>query len=253
MKTNLQNPMADLRLRLSAEGIDNEYLDRIVLPDWWDDAAADDPLGLQEAKLYVANHLGLAMESLSHSHATPLEFQSLDGKLAVPGASTHDVDRLATAIAYQAATVAGRACRVPFMLLPDSIEALRRSMLSPDIRGMHLESLLDFCWKNGVPVIRPSEYPQHCIGCPTLLVMTEDRPIIVLPKFLHQSSSFAYEIAQQLARIVGISLHSVGEGYPHDTELISRMMTRNLDEERIPVEAHEWLLRLTGTASTIPV
>jgi|SRR5690606_13269871 len=52
--------MRDLFTRLAALGFTETWVREHVLPDWWDDDAADHPVGFTEAIWIIARHLGIA-------------------------------------------------------------------------------------------------------------------------------------------------------------------------------------------------
>ena len=51
MSVGATNPMLNLYRRLQAVGLTRAYIRKIILPEWWDDQAADNPAGYPEASL----------------------------------------------------------------------------------------------------------------------------------------------------------------------------------------------------------
>ena len=55
MSVSAINPMVHLYRRLRAVGLTKPYVGKMILPEWWDDQAADNPAG---------RHLGLDLATL---------------------------------------------------------------------------------------------------------------------------------------------------------------------------------------------
>lgn len=58
--------MPTLFRRLKKIGYDEEFLRRVVLPDWWDDALADDPTSRVQIELRVAQRLSLPLADVAN-------------------------------------------------------------------------------------------------------------------------------------------------------------------------------------------
>ena len=94
--------------RLSQAGFKKDFVSRAVLPDWWDEACAQDPKLLPDVEIRVARFLGLPLSRV-RDPATVLRPQ------LAPGAQLRrvrdlDGDRLAPAI-HAAMQVAGAVVR----------------------------------------------------------------------------------------------------------------------------------------------
>ena len=53
--------------RLSKAGFERDFVQRAVLPDWWDERCADDPRLVQDIEIRVARFLGLSISAVSDS------------------------------------------------------------------------------------------------------------------------------------------------------------------------------------------
>src|SRR5271165_3505893 len=92
MSVSAINPMADLFRRLRAVGLTKPYIRRTILPEWWDDRAADSPAGYTEGLVFLSRHLGLNLASLLDP-ALPVAFRDFGAcKFKRPaGATEHDL------------------------------------------------------------------------------------------------------------------------------------------------------------------
>ncbi len=76
-----ESPMERLYRRLEEAGFKRDYILDHVLPDWWDDAAANTPAGLAEAQSIIADKLGLDQKALwSGNEHLPLFLMSDEAK-----------------------------------------------------------------------------------------------------------------------------------------------------------------------------
>lgn len=56
--------MKALRARLSEAGVKPKFLNKVVLPSWWEDSIATTTGGLREGAAYIGAHLGYSLSSL---------------------------------------------------------------------------------------------------------------------------------------------------------------------------------------------
>lgn len=192
------NPMSRLRLRLSGLGVSKKYLDKKVLPDWWDDAIAEEPTGFSEALLYVSRHLGIEIASL-RSEKLDLRFQphGVTKYKKASGVNVHDC-RLSEAIAVRAAVAVAAGSDTPFSALEDCPHETRQAILQLAATA-NLESLLNHCWAHGVPVIHIGEFPGKKID--GLCVKVGGRPVIVVSKNSKFSAWLVFIVAHEMGHV----------------------------------------------------
>ncbi len=58
--------MPSLYRRLKQIGYDQDFLRRVVLPDWWDDSLAEDPTSRLQAELRVSQRLSLPLADVTN-------------------------------------------------------------------------------------------------------------------------------------------------------------------------------------------
>jgi hypothetical protein len=150
-----------------------------ILPDWWNEASAQDPNLLPDIEIRIARFLRLPLSSIRNP-AIPLTPPSY------PGAQLRrvrdiDRDRLAPAI-HSAIQIAGAVVRslrnTPTPNPPPTDGLVWRSALRRDNTNITLNDILTDLWSRGIPVI-PLEY----IPSPSfqgIACIAEGRPVILL-------------------------------------------------------------------------
>jgi hypothetical protein len=253
--------MVALRRKLSAAGVDEAFLNGHVLPEWWDDSAALNPAGFSEAILYLSNRLGYTVDSLIADRK--LEWASVSPVTRI--GVVPDDPKLPLMIAFRAASVAARACNRPTVTVPLRPEELRARILVPGVRRVTLEALLEFCWNSGIPVIHLGCLPSGFKPPDPCTVKIDSRIVIVLTGIVVSHSAMTLILARQIGNVAqGLcaqdndaadsfaaillrdsdptSLLDSGET---PSQVVWNKMVKHLDEDLIPGEAHEWLLRLS--------
>src|SRR4051812_41487434 len=103
MTVRATNPMADLYRRLREVGLTKPYVRKLILPDWWDDSATENPAGYAEGLTLLSRHLGLDVASL-RDPTRPVAFRSFGVcKFKKSQNATEDDLALARAMATRAA------------------------------------------------------------------------------------------------------------------------------------------------------
>jgi len=151
------NPMESLKKGLRAAGFKNAYLNRVALPEWWDDEIATDSGGFAEGLGLIARNLGLDFKRLSKGEVCPKVFSGAKFKL-VAGVKSADV-KWATSLAFHAIEVAGLGCGQTDSQCSSSASDIRNEILSSGPKCVDLANLLDWCWNHGIPIIHISEFP----------------------------------------------------------------------------------------------
>ncbi|MDP1571032.1 MAG: hypothetical protein Q8L86_13625 [Vicinamibacterales bacterium] len=186
--------------RLSRAGFSKDFVHSALLPDWWDEACADDPALVQDFEFRVARFLGSSLDAVSDPN-TPL------APLAYPGAQLRRVrdisrDRLAAAIhvATQVASATVRNLRQthPPQTLPLFGLAWREQIIGLGT-GLRLGDVLRDLWTRGIPVI-----PLDVLPAPSfqgMACIVEGQPAIVIGYKHDEPGRVAFLIAHEAAHI----------------------------------------------------
>lgn len=188
--------------RLSRTGFKTDFIRPAILPDWWDDAYADDPGVLPDIEIRVARFLQLPISEVrdpSVELTTPTY-----GRAQLRRVRDIDRDRLGPAI-HTALQIAGAVVRSlrPADRRPEVLPAdafTWRHQLSPAGQVVKLDDLLGDLWGRGIPVV-----PVDVLPAPTfqgLACIVEGRPVILLGHKIDQPGRVAYVVAHEAGHVV---------------------------------------------------
>lgn len=201
-KPSTVNPMKRLRSRLSAAGVRPKFLDKVVLPSWWEDSIAATPGGLREAAGYLCAHLGYSLSSLldedqdlAFAHTGAVKYKKARGV-------TEDAVSLATHYALGVArAVAAAMADAPAAAVP-SPEEWRKALLAlSDKPWVCLRHILKAVWELGIPVIHLKNLPKGAQKPDALTTMVGERPVIVVLNARKIPSWIAFIVAHELGHI----------------------------------------------------
>lgn len=177
-KTNPNHPLKNLYARLREIGLQKPYVQKYLLPEWWDDAAAETPAGFTEALWTIARHLGVDAEQLTNTDTAFAWPQSKVQFKRSARVAREDVE-LARTLAEQVARFALCGVKSPPQPLRESPADLRAAILDRGNANVSFEALLDLCWSHGVPVLHVANFPRNAAKMMALAVNIDDRLAIV--------------------------------------------------------------------------
>jgi hypothetical protein len=196
-------PMKRLRSRLSTAGVKRRFLDKVVLPSWWEDSIAATPGGLREVAGYICAHLGYSLGSLL-DEKQPLTFAHTG---AVKYKKTKGVTDEAVALATHYALGVVRAVATAMTDLPavaavPSPEEWRKELLDlSDKPWVCLSQIVKAAWELGIPVIHLKNLPVGAKKPDALTTMAGERPVIVVMNARRSPSWIAFIVAHELGHI----------------------------------------------------
>lgn len=199
----------DLYSRLKERGFDRAFLQEFVLPEWWDDELADVEANRAMAESYIAKQLGFSLQELQHRErelSMPLIVEARFKRYK------NQVDSSVLASALLAQQAAGRVIGAIGDQLPPfqcfSATEIREEILriKPYVE---LDSLLDFCWDKGIPVIQLSQVPKAGKRFDGMAAFVDDHPVIVLASNRDSPPWLAFHLAHELGHVM---LKHVGPG-----------------------------------------
>lgn len=166
--------------RLRAVGFTKPYVRKVAaLPSWWDDQLWDDPASRSVGMMHLSRHLGIEITTLQDSMAT-LRLKDFGVcKYKKQAGTTDDELLLPRVIATRAAQLAAAAMDRPHEHIPDA-ESLRATILESH-PWVGFDSMLDACWKMGIPVLHVDNFPSDVRKKPIgFTLRANGRPAIVL-------------------------------------------------------------------------
>lgn len=193
------NPMKALRERLGVIGVSRSFLNKAILPEWWDDDIAKTPAGYSEGLVYLSRRLGVSQRFLSGESDTPF---TASGPTKFKTSAKTDTERvrLAQSIAVSAASLARAGASVPYSLAHSEALDIRREILDGTTL-VTLGSLLDFCWTHGIPAIHLTRFPKGVHKMDGLCAIVEGRPAIVVSRRSKYPAWLVFILAHELGHI----------------------------------------------------
>ncbi|HYN20687.1 MAG TPA: hypothetical protein VE078_06985 [Thermoanaerobaculia bacterium] len=200
MMAHYRTSMRDIYRRLARLGFTRAWLLGAVLPDWWDDALADEPANRRLAEFYLARFLDLQLDELSDPERT---LRLASGNLRFKLAAQANRERL-----MASALVAKRAGRLLYEVLNSSLPRFSCCATPREVRtwifdhgyaAVDFHSLLHFCWDQGIIVFHFKSQPgAHLDG---MAAFHDERPVITLgsPK---RPSWLVFHLAHELNHIL---------------------------------------------------
>lgn len=181
MPTIQTNPMSKLYGRLSKLGVPKTFVRSTLLPPWWEDAAATSAAGYAEALSYVSKRLGVPLTVLrgEADPSIPVHASRVKFKL-VKGSDEKDMV-VARNLAAQVARHVATASRTPFQGLL-SAAGMREAILSSGSPCVSFETLVDYLWSCGVPVVHVDHFPPTARKMQGMTANVEGRPVVIISK-----------------------------------------------------------------------
>jgi len=173
---------------------------RRLMPEWWDDEAAEDEGGLLELQILLARRLNVSLASLQSQAPQPVFRETTQRfKTVHPDGSSQLA--VAASIGHGLAQLLASACDTP-AVTGLSAAALREQLLSDDEQAVTLGGLCSWMWKHGLPVVHVTGWPDGLRRPDAMCVRVGDRPVtMVVRKELHPPK-LAYLVAHELGHIM---------------------------------------------------
>jgi Zn-dependent peptidase ImmA (M78 family) len=195
--------MSSIFRRLNAVGFDRNFVRRVVLPDWWDDALANDPASRWQIELRIAQRLGIAVEELADQNR-PLSPACTNGVRFKRAQSTAARESIAPGMIAARRAVA---LLLPHVRqgpqLPAKLTALEiRRRIQKKRSPVDLAGILDVCWEVGIAVFRFNPLPSKTRKFAGMAYFEGGRPVIVLASGYDSPPRLAFHLAHELSHIL---------------------------------------------------
>lgn len=234
--------------RLAESGLPRKYVQGCVLPEWWSDEIASSEIGYLEAQAYVAKYLGVDLAMLRDEDA-PIRPSLTLARFKMRGDVSEDDLEWSRAIAVRAAEIAAYAAPGQHQGMPTrSAEEIRSQIQESGVRWVSVESLIDFCWSIGIPVIHVSNFPAGHRKMTGMAVIVHDRPVIVVAENRMEGAWLSFVIAHELGHIAS--------GHLADGEFMADDAIDMADSDELEQEANTFAVQLLtaddGLEFTLP-
>lgn len=170
---------------------------RALLPDWWEDGIATSESGAWEFAILVSRRLSLDATLLASGKIAPVGSVS---HTAFKHRSNIDSSRyqagamIAAALAESVIAAMNR----PFITPPTNTHALREWIFQNGNAAVDFESLLNFCWAHGIPVIPLPHLPIGIRKMDGAIFRVHDRPAIIISRRNDSKAWLSFILAHEL-------------------------------------------------------
>ena len=195
-----QNSPSQLYELLGNAGYPRNYV-RSLLPEWWEDEAADTDAGLAEFRLLLSRNLGIEIAGLSSDAPEVIFTLPHERKLKRSTRYTDNQLTPAVSVAMAAARIAAATCTVEYQPLPSPIGLRDVIINSLGGRYVSLRGLIRASWAHGVPIIHLPTFPDGMPKMDGMVASISGRPVVVLSKRISFSAWMSFILAHELGHV----------------------------------------------------
>lgn len=198
--------MQDLYQRLAEAGLDRAFLQKVVLPPWWDDKMAVVPASRELAELYLAHGLSLDIDALSNP-AAPLILPNTGIRFKRSHRTGQEHLRPTALVAQRVgAMLAEGLPHLPPFKEPQrhAMMGVRDWLFTHGYKEVNLRSLLEFCWAHGIVVFHlgPRALPQKAHKIDGMAMFVEGLPVIMLGSNRQYTAWLLFHLAHELSHLL---------------------------------------------------
>lgn len=195
--------MPSLLRRLKSIGYDEAFVRRVVLPDWWDDALADDPTSRVQIEMRVAQRLSLPLADVTDPHKALHLPKAAAICLKRAKAGTERANILPGLIAARNAVrlVLPHLRDVPPLPANLTVSDLRRWILERRAT-VDLSGLVEACWAHGIAVFHFAPLPALAKKFAGMAYYEGNRPVIVLASGYDAPPRLAFYLAHEISHVL---------------------------------------------------
>lgn len=185
---------------LSAAGFPKTYVQRL-LPDWWDNALFKTSTGAVEFASIVKQRLGVDVKFDQEGELRVLAFNK--PARFKRRANTQEVElQVSATLGIALAKLALHCTARPYAKLPCDPQPLGKHIRDTTGKvAISFQSLVEFCWSVGVPVLFLKNVPKTAKRVTGMAVRIDARPVVVLGFQSQQSARQLFVLAHELAHI----------------------------------------------------
>jgi Zn-dependent peptidase ImmA (M78 family) len=221
---------------LSHYGIDKKFIEKVLLPDWWNDEIVYSEAGYLQTASIIAKNLGIEITNLLNNQPlVPKYIHKIKFKTA-KNVTISTTDIWPQSIAVKINDLLEQSFNKEFEELSLNVSKIRAEIIN-NYNSITLSHILDFLWFYGIPVLHISEFPLGLKKMDGMVIKTEKRPVIIISKNRKHDAWLLFIIAHELGHIVKRHIENK-EDVIYDTDL------ENEDIDSEEREATEFALEL---------
>lgn len=177
--------------------LSRSFVKKLIFPNWWKSELGNDFDSIHNLIISLAKNLGLDINfSLEDSLFTFKTVPELKYKLQSNQNDPYIFSYLAKSVADLTHTVVENA----YITIPENPQEIRDIILQKH-QCIDLEGLLEFCFEFGIPVIHFDKKPNGISKFDGMVVICNDRPVIVISSARKNSAWLAFILAHELGHI----------------------------------------------------
>jgi len=232
MATNTQ--IENVFSRLKQHGIDKNFIREILLPEWWDEKVLTSKAGYLQTLSILAKNLNINLtdllresQTLSLQNPLPIKFKKSENVDIEPD------DIWPNALASRITDLVNNTFSIPQFDLPAEASELRKVFLGSNEK-IELDSVLDFLWQKGIPVLYVSQFPRDVHKMDGMVIKSRDRYIIIVSKTRKHNAWLLFIILHELGHILKGHLKGTESViYDIEIELVTDKEEKEANEEAL--------------------
>lgn len=192
--------MSDLYKKLNALGFDKSFIDEYGLPTWWNEELESSPISVLEGISHVADRLSLNLKSLLVEGEEPVFLPIPHTKFKHKQYTEKEAPILSSKIASRVAKIVAKATQLRSLQIPSCPLKIRDEILTTN-HQVNLDSILDYCWKQGISVVHFDMYPKNSRKFDGMIQRIDGQAVIVLSNANQNPSWIAFHLAHELGHL----------------------------------------------------
>lgn len=237
---------------LKNAGFSRAYVERL-LPEWWDNDLLKTSAGAVQFALILQQRLGLKLR-FDESGYLFVGRTSTERRFKHRADTSEDELSVSASLGWALAKLATFGIRKEFTPLPPTSLEIRESLLAHSKESLvNLDSLLDLCWKHGIPVIYLNNVPKNKKKMTGMAILSNNRPAIVLGYKNNQCAKQLFALAHEIGHIVCGHLKNDSILLDEDLKEIEETLAEQPPQDAEENEADNFALELLRGSTESPI
>lgn len=240
MTTNINiNEIYD---RLKKFGIDKNFIKNILLPNWWDEELPKTKAGYLQTIDIISKNLGIDLAGfLKNPEIINFKGNALIKFKIAKNINISDNFIWPKSLALRLSEIIKELYTIEMKSLPKNALEIRAQIFQ-NSQKLNLDTMLDYLWDNGIPVLHVSEFPKDVKRMDGMIINLTNQPIIIVSKKRMQDAWLLFIIAHELGHLIKGHL-TMSDNIIYDSDIEN-------EQDREEKEANEFALELlTGSVS----
>ena len=184
--------------QLKSLGLTTSFIKNVAFPSWWKSELETDEGSISQLLDSLSRRLFLTVDFSQNSDLS-LAFLPVPATKFKLQRSQED-PQLFSYLARSVANAVSSTVEQAYFPIPSDALAVRQSILQR-ASCVNLDSLLNFCWRSGIPVVHFDKKPNGHVKSDGLVVMSGERPVILIGSSRQHSAWLLFILAHELGHI----------------------------------------------------